>query len=368
MAARYRRPCARLEQRRIRRPALTLPRNEGVFNAKRLSDKLPDRRRVLDAAVDPQFVQSARDAELRFRAEIALEYLAVVAGRFHRRDRPGRRKAQLFAEVAFGPDEAPDLGLLRLQGVIDRLGADAELFGVDQGEVHPFDDIEPGHVILAYRWAERLLGDDVGEDDVIVGFGEFGAERIEAGNIIGHYVAAAGLIGFLQFVDSRRYDQVHGHMVGLEKILDVELGRCAGLYADFAAIELEGAVDALRLWHEETLAVIIVHAGEDEAEFDLASHGPSRIARQDVDLLRFQRVETFVGRKRRETYFRRVAERRGRQSATKIDIEPRPSAAGVGAGKSGHALADAADQRVALAHILQRAGECGRKARCGEAN
>src|ERR1700679_3880257 len=127
---------------------------------------LPDRRRILQAAVAPELVQAARNAERRFHPEVALEYFAVIAARLHRIDRPGRRESELFAEVAIGADEALHVRLLRLQRAVDRGGTDAELLGVDQRKIGPFHDVEPGDVVSPHRWTERLLGDDVGENDI----------------------------------------------------------------------------------------------------------------------------------------------------------------------------------------------------------
>ena len=58
-------------------------------------------------------------------------------------------------------------------------GRYAELFGVDEGEIHPFHDIEPGEVIRAGHRPKGLLRDDVGQNDGVRRAGEFQALRVE---------------------------------------------------------------------------------------------------------------------------------------------------------------------------------------------
>src|SRR5208337_2581934 len=116
-------------------PTCRLPNS--AFRPARRPSAVPDRRRVLDAAGVPQLIEPARDGERRFRAEIALERVPVVADRADDVRRPGILEADLFAEISRRPDEPHDLGLLRSQRLADRLRADAELLGVKHGEMDP---------------------------------------------------------------------------------------------------------------------------------------------------------------------------------------------------------------------------------------
>src|SRR5258708_33518852 len=61
-----------------------------------------DRRRVLDAALVPEVVEAAGDAELGAGADIAIERLAVVADRLHDPRYPILGQAELFAKIAVG--------------------------------------------------------------------------------------------------------------------------------------------------------------------------------------------------------------------------------------------------------------------------
>ena len=72
---------------------------------------------------------------------------------------------------------------------------DAELLGVEQREMHPLHDVEPLVVALAHDRAERLLGDDLRQHDVIVGVGERQAGGVEARGVGRVGVAAPGVIG-----------------------------------------------------------------------------------------------------------------------------------------------------------------------------
>ena len=105
------------------------------------------------------------------RADITLVKLAVIADRAHDVRRPIRRQPEFLTKIALSADKAAYRRLVRLQRVVNRLGADAELFRVDQRKRHPFDDVGPLRIVLADGEAKRLLGDDVRENHVVAGFG-----------------------------------------------------------------------------------------------------------------------------------------------------------------------------------------------------
>src|ERR1700688_4465930 len=88
---------------------------------------LPDGRRILDAALGPQPVEAAADAELRAGPYIALEHLAVIADLLDDAHDPVLGQAQLLAINAFGSQQPLDLRLRRLHGFIDRLRRYAQL-------------------------------------------------------------------------------------------------------------------------------------------------------------------------------------------------------------------------------------------------
>ena len=78
-----------------------------------------DRRRVLDTALGPQFVQTAFDFERRAQSDVPLEQLAVVADLFHDADGPVLGQAELLAEIAFGSDKSLDFRIGRFQRLIE---------------------------------------------------------------------------------------------------------------------------------------------------------------------------------------------------------------------------------------------------------
>src|SRR5215831_16674378 len=117
-----------------------------------------DRRCVLQPALGPQCVQSARDLERRALADVALEHLAVISDMLDDAIHPILGQAELLAERTLDPEQALDLRIVGLHLVVDiRLG-DVELLGVDHREVHPLDDVEPLIVPMPHERRERLLG------------------------------------------------------------------------------------------------------------------------------------------------------------------------------------------------------------------
>src|SRR5216684_2639250 len=138
----------------------SLPSWPGMTNPE-LAHVSTNRRRVLDPPLGPQAVETAADAELRAWPDVAVEALAVVADLLDDAHHPVLGQAELLAVGAFGADEPPDLRLGRFQRLIDILGGDAELLGVDHREVHPLDDVEPLIVAVPHRRSKRLLRDDL---------------------------------------------------------------------------------------------------------------------------------------------------------------------------------------------------------------
>src|SRR5262245_36673684 len=72
----------------------------------------PDRRRVLDAALGPQPIDAAADAELRPGAHVAFEHLAVIPDLLDDAHRPVLGQTELLAEIAFDAQETSDLRLI----------------------------------------------------------------------------------------------------------------------------------------------------------------------------------------------------------------------------------------------------------------
>ena len=150
------------------------------------------RRRTLAVTVDlhriggaywmpPRFQSSfkpARNAELRFRADVAFEDFTVIADRAHDIRRPIGGKAHLLAEIALDAHQATDGGLCRLQRFIDGLRADAELLGVDQSEIDPFDDVRPLRIVLTNRQTERLLRNHIWQNHMVAWIGHLQTQSI----------------------------------------------------------------------------------------------------------------------------------------------------------------------------------------------
>ena len=198
--------------------------------------------------------------------------------------------------------------------------------GVQQREVGPLDDVEPLVVALAHGRSERLLGDDLGQHDMVVRRGQRQADAVEARLVGGVDVAAAGVIGGVDLFELFEDDRVVLHLVRLEIVGEVELGRGAALHADGGARKLQRGIDARQLLgvDHEALAVIVGDADEVQAERRIAVDGPGGVARQDIDFARLQRGETLLGAERRELDLGAVAEDGGRDRAAEIHIDALP--------------------------------------------
>src|ERR1700681_225404 len=91
---------------------------------------LPDRRRILNAALGPQPVEAAADAELRAGPHIAIEHLAVIADVLDDAHDPVLGQPELLAVNPFGSEEPFDLRLRRLHAFVHRLRGYAQLLGI----------------------------------------------------------------------------------------------------------------------------------------------------------------------------------------------------------------------------------------------
>ncbi len=93
-------------------------------------------------------------------------------------------------------------GILALQHLVDVLGRDAVLLGLDHGVESPAHDVGELIVAVAHDGTQRFLGDDLRQDDVVIRRGGVGgAGRVEARSVRGEHVAAAGEEGGAHFLD-----------------------------------------------------------------------------------------------------------------------------------------------------------------------
>jgi len=64
---------------------------------------------------------------------------------------------------------------------VNVLRVESQLLGLEHGEQRPLHDVEPAVVAVAHGGSQRLLGDDLGQDQVLVGLRRArGAQRDEA--------------------------------------------------------------------------------------------------------------------------------------------------------------------------------------------
>ena len=185
----------------------------------------------------------------------------------------------------------------------------------------------------------------------------------EAGGVGGVGVAAAGVVGLQRLVGGREGDGLELHLVGAEIVGEVQLGGGALLHADRGVAELERRIHLQRLAHHEALAVVVVDAGEVQAERGVARRGPGGVAGQHVDLARLQRGEAVLRGQRHELDLGRIVEDRRRQRLAEIDVEAGPAALRVRQAEAGERAVRAAVERAPL---LDRVERLGRRGRCGE--
>ena len=173
-------------------------------------------------------------------AEVALIDLGIVADGLDRAERPVVIEAEHLAEAALGAGEAAHVGLLRGQRLVDVRRRDAEFLRVDQREVHPFHDVEPGEVIGARHRSERLLRDHVGQDDGVGRAWRASAVRRRAptGRASARRIGRTGRRCSASAPLGKARSSI-GHRIGAEEVGEVELARRAGLDADLRLVELE---------------------------------------------------------------------------------------------------------------------------------
>ena len=204
---------------------------------------------------------------------------------------------------------------------------------------------------MANHRSERLLRNDFGQYDVFGRVGELEALGVQLRDVGGEDIAAAGFIGLDGFVRGSERNHLVLHIVALEVVGEILLGRGPGLYADRRAVQFQRRIHLQRLLHQKALAVIIGDAGEIGAERSIARQRPGGVAGEHVDLAGLQRGEAVLGRKRHEFDLACVVEDGGGNRPADIDVEPGPVTLVVGGREPRQALAYAAGE---LASVLDR--------------
>src|SRR5262249_42610974 len=150
----------------------------------------------------PQRIEASGDLQRRAHAYIALEHFAVVPDLLDDVVDPLLVDTQRLAHAGRYAKDALDGGVVALQHFVDILGGDAVLLGLELGVEGPAHDVAELVVAMAHHGAQRLLGDDFRQDDVVVRVGRVGgAGRIEARGVGREDVAAAGKEGGAHLFD-----------------------------------------------------------------------------------------------------------------------------------------------------------------------
>src|SRR5690242_6549859 len=134
-------------------------KRRGVSEAAPLSLCLLERDGVHQAALGPGGIEPALELQGTGLADIALEDLAVIAGRLDHQLHPFVVEPEPRAEVAGGAEQTLHGRRLRLRHLVDIGLRNAELFGLDQAVMQPGDDVAPDFVAVTREGTERLLAD-----------------------------------------------------------------------------------------------------------------------------------------------------------------------------------------------------------------
>src|SRR5262249_57467848 len=106
--------------------------------------------------------------ELGADADVAVIDFAVVSDVANDAGGPILAEAQLLAISALGANKPHDIWFLGFERFIDVPRANSELFAVDHRLERPFHYQQPLIILLTYDRCERLLRNDIRQNDVIV--------------------------------------------------------------------------------------------------------------------------------------------------------------------------------------------------------
>src|SRR5690554_1009554 len=102
-----------------------------------------DRRRVMQTALRPKGIHAALDLERRVRPDIPVENLAVIADRLDDMNHPVFGEADVLAKGSVQAEKTADIGIVRIQHLVDIVPGNTQLLGIEQPEMNPLHDVEP---------------------------------------------------------------------------------------------------------------------------------------------------------------------------------------------------------------------------------
>src|SRR5690606_12836942 len=131
-----------------------------------------NRQRVHQAAVLPLRVQAAFDLQRAGAAQVAIEAFSVVADLLDDVVGPGVVDSHALARARRDAQDALHGGTGALAHLVDVSRSDAVLLGFQHGVQRPLHDVQPAVITLADHGPQGLLGNDLGQDDVVVRLGK----------------------------------------------------------------------------------------------------------------------------------------------------------------------------------------------------
>ena len=298
-------------------------------------------------------VQPALKAQRRPGPDIAFEHLAIVPYRGDGVVGPGFVEPQRFAEPRGHAEQALDRGIVAGAHVLD-IGARYPAFlRLDERGHDPAHHVRPFVVAVPGGRRQRLLGDAIGEDRIVVRVAGDGARRREARGVAGERIAAPREKRAPELVETLEHHRLERNPVAPEEVREIELGRRAGLHAHARAVELHRRCHAQFGGHKERLAVIEDDRTEIETHRSVARERDGGVAAEHIHLARLQGDETLLGAERTVGHGVGVAEHRGGDGAADIDIEARPVPLRVREGKARQPGAHSTGKVAAGLHRVQ---------------
>src|SRR5690606_8219839 len=249
-----------------------------------------------------------------------------------------------------------------LPKIVDILRVHAIFLSFDEGIDDPLHDIEELIVTLSYGRAERLLGDELRQNDVIfriLGYGSTCGGQARSVRRID--VAASGEVGSIHLVELLDHHRLEFHAIGSEEVRQVELGRGARLHADSRTLKLHRTGHTKVLVHHEALPVMEGRRRTGQAERGIPGQGPGGYTGRKVHFAGLQHGEALLGRGGNEVHSFRIAENGGSYGTADIGIKPGPVTFTVRVAEAGKSGGNAAIKLAALQYFIQGALGSGRK-------
>ena len=164
---------------------------------------------------------------------------------------------------------------------------------MDQDADYRLDDVEPLVIAVGHGQADRLLGDGLRKNDVLV-LGSAGGDDfvLQESAVGGVRVTLAGHVGSDGRFERLEGDHVHVQLVLAVEVLEVQLACSPLSHAYRRTFQVVGAGDAQGGRHGESLAIVERGMDEVAAPRGVAAAAPGVHPGQDIEFSGCQRGTT----------------------------------------------------------------------------